>query len=59
MVMQTAFLLGTPKTSMKVTPKLMEQKKNNYKICALLRGSINGDKETSSTKRRTGTKRST
>jgi hypothetical protein len=57
--MQTAILLGIPKVSTKSTPKVVEQKKNNYKICALLRGSINGNKETSSTKRRTRTTRPT
>ena len=57
MVMQ-AILLGN-KPSTKKTPQFVEPKKSNYKICALLKGRIDGDKETGSTKRRTRTKRST
>jgi len=50
MVMQVAALfLPTgviKKTSTKKTPKLVEKKKNNEKICALLKGRINGNKKT-------------
>ena len=60
--MQTAYLLtpigGTKKTSTKKTPQFVVKKKDN-KICALLKGRVNGNKETSSTKRRTRTTRPT
>jgi hypothetical protein len=59
--MQLAFLLspqGVTKRSTKQTPVFVEVKKN-YKICALLKGSVNGNKENGSTKRRTRATRPT
>ena len=40
------------KVSTKVTPKFVEQKKKNKKICALLMRGFDGNEKTSTTKRR-------
>ena len=39
------------KVSTKKAPKIVEQKKNNQKICALLKGRVNGNEKTSSKRR--------
>ena len=61
MVMQIPFLLSTGKVKTKTTnktPAFVEKKKNNQKICFLLKGSVNGNKKTGSNKRRSGNTRS-
>jgi hypothetical protein len=44
----------TKKVSTKKTPKFVEQKRTNIKICALLKGSVNGNQKNSKNSRRSG-----
>ena len=56
MVMQVAALLApigaTKKISKKNTPKVMEKKMKEQKICALLKGRVNGNEKNNSKNRR-------
>ena len=56
MVMQVAALFlptgTTKKVSTKKTPKLVEQKRTNLKICALLKGRVDGNEKNNKSGRR-------
>ena len=56
MVMQVAALFlptgTTKKVSTKKTPKLVEQKRTNLKICALLKGRVDGNQKNTKNSRR-------